>query len=71
MWIKKEGCETVNLDYVVSIEKSISSPISRIRFFLDNGQIVSFTFKIENERNEYYENLMDLIEAKEILTMKF
>ena len=79
MWIKKEGCETVNLDFVQSIKKVTPDNNSGdddedydfcVKFYLRDDSYVLFPFDKEKHLDEYFEALMKLIGAEEVLLLK-
>lgn len=74
MWIKRKGCETVNLDFVQSIKKCTPDEYDTdeysILFYQRGDNEVEFFFDSEDELNDYYDALMNFIEAQEIPTLK-
>ena len=76
MWIKKEN-RTVNLDLVGDIERFYSKKTSDykersfIRFnYTGRGSSVEFNFNSQEELDNYYANLLQLIEAQEVSIKK-
>jgi len=67
MWIKRKGCEAVNLEYVQSIDTNVNDKSFCIKFYEIGDNVVTYYFATEKEFNEYYEALMDKIEAEEIV----
>lgn len=72
MWIRRKGCESVNIDYVQSIEKIDDREKSEyaISFYQLHKNEVYFAFDTKTELDEYYEALMFQLSAIEIIPVK-
>ena len=78
MWLKRKKCETINLNFIGSIEKIVSSPTEyrpKIKYYIDfhcnNGkQKISYYFDSEHEMNEYADGIDTIIDAVEIPLLK-
>jgi hypothetical protein len=72
MWLKRENYETVNMDYVQSIQKRLNKDedLYYIRFYQIHSNQCDYDFESEEERDEYYEALLNMIEAKEVSLLK-
>ena len=76
MWIKREGSETVNLQYTQSIEKKTFKDDNGkactfiIRFWQQHKNQCDFDFNSAKERDEYFDALMGFIKAEEVPLLK-
>lgn len=71
MWIKKEGCDAVNLDRIENIACQSYSGMYYIGFYGAGLSVkVSYGFNTKEERDTYYNVLMELVSAQEINPVK-
>ena len=77
MWIKRKDSDAINLDCVKCIEKIIKkesndySATYKIKFYFnDTSYNTSYQFYNAQDCNEYYEALMNHIEARELPLFK-
>lgn len=72
MWIKREGCEAVNLEFVQSIEKKHRaknenySELFWIKFYQIHHNSCTYYFDNKKDWDNFHDNLLSIIGAIEI-----